>query len=81
MRYTGEYQIEKSREEEKTVTLTLPGSFPAFPGDRVALELGRVGLSGEFRVAEAENVFSRAEWRHGDIDVKGACVICGCPNR
>ena len=58
MRYTGEYQIEKSREEEKTVTLTLPGSFPAFPGDRVALELGRVGLSGEFRVAEAENVFS-----------------------
>lgn len=58
MRYTGEYQIEKSREEEKVVTVTLPGSFLAFPGDRVALELERMGLSGAFRVAEAENVFS-----------------------
>nr|WP_326186461.1 hypothetical protein [uncultured Oscillibacter sp.] len=58
MRYTGEYQIEKSREDEKAVTVTLPGSFLAFPGDRVALELGRMGLSGAFRVAEAENVFS-----------------------
>lgn len=58
MRYTGEYQIKKSREDEKSVTVTLPGSFLAFPGDRVALELGRLGLSGAFRVAEAENVFS-----------------------
>lgn len=58
MRYTGEYQIQKSREDEKTVTVTLPGSFPAFPGDRVALELGRMGLSGTYRVTEAENVFS-----------------------
>ncbi|MCI8398543.1 MAG: hypothetical protein HFF90_03985 [Oscillibacter sp.] len=58
MRYTGEYQIERSREEERTVTLTLPGSFPAFPGDRVILDLERMGLSGEFRVSEAENTFS-----------------------
>lgn len=58
MRYTGEYQIEKSREDEKAVTVTLPGSFLAFPGDRVALELGRMGLSGAFRVAEAESVYS-----------------------
>ena len=58
MRYTGEYQIRKSREEEKTVTLRLPGSFPAFPGDTVRLELSRMGLSGTFRVEEAENTFS-----------------------
>lgn len=58
MRYTGEYQIEKSREEEKIVTVTLSGSFRAFPGDRVVLELERMGLTGEFRVAEAENDFS-----------------------
>lgn len=58
MRYTGEYQIEKSREDEKAVTVTLPGSFLAFPGDRVALELGRMGLSGAFCVAEAENAYS-----------------------
>lgn len=58
MRYTGEYQIKKSREEEKGVTVTLPGSFLAFPGDRVSLRLDRMGLSGTFRVAESENDFS-----------------------
>lgn len=58
MRYTGEYQIEKSREDEKIVTVTLPGSFAAYPGDRVALRLDRMGLAGTFRVAETENVFS-----------------------
>ena len=58
MRYTGEYQIQKSREEEKVVTLTMPGSFLAFPGDRVSLSLERMGLAGLFRVAEAENDFS-----------------------
>lgn len=60
MRYTGEYQIARSREEEKTVTVRLPGSFPAFPGDIVQLDLQKLGLSGEFRVAEAENDFSAA---------------------
>ena len=58
MRYTGEYQIEKSREEEKLVTVTLPGSFLAFPGDWVSLGLERMGLTGEFSVREAENVYS-----------------------
>lgn len=58
MKYTGEYQIKKSRENEKTVTVTLPGSFPAFPGDRVSLDLKRMGLTGLYRVAEAENTFS-----------------------
>lgn len=57
MKYTGEYQIKKSREEEKTVTLTLPGSFLAFPGDRVQLDLKRMGLAGVYRMAEAENDF------------------------
>ena len=58
IRYTGEYQIKKSREDEKTVTVTLPGNFLAFPGDRVSLNLERMGISGDFRVAEAENTFS-----------------------
>lgn len=58
MRYTGEYQIEKSREEEKLVTVKLPGSFLAYPGDWVSVKLGRMGLEGEFRVTEAENVYS-----------------------
>ena len=57
MRYTGEYQIRRSREDAWTAEVTLPGSFPAFPGDRAALSLERMGLSGTFRVAETENRF------------------------
>lgn len=55
MRYTGEYQIARSREEEWSAEICLPGAFQAFPGDVVRLELGRLGLAGEYRVAEAEN--------------------------
>ena len=58
MRYTGEYQIQRSREEERTVELKLPGTFLAFPGDTVRLELETMGLAGEYRVAEAENEVS-----------------------
>lgn len=58
MRYTGEYQIEQSRQEEKNLTVTLPGNFSVFPGERVALDLRRMGLKGTFRVAETENVCS-----------------------
>ena len=57
MRYTGEYQIARSREDAWAAEVTLPGSFLAFPGDRVSLSLERMGLSGTFRVAEAENRF------------------------
>lgn len=55
MRYTGEYQITRSREEEWSAEICLPGAFQAFPGDMVRLELSRLGLAGEYRVAEAEN--------------------------
>lgn len=58
MRYTGEYQIQRSREEAWSVTICLPGAFQAFPGDAVRLELDRMGLRGEYRVAEAENTAS-----------------------
>ena len=57
MRYTGEYQIRRSGEDAWTAEVTLPGSFLAFPGDRAAVSLDRMGLKGTFRVAEAENRF------------------------
>lgn len=57
MRYTGEYQIARSGEDAWTAEVTLPGSFLAFPGDRAAVSLERMGLSGTFRIAEAENRF------------------------
>ena len=59
MRYTGEYQIQQSKKGERTVELALPGSFLAFPGDTAELDLKYLGLRGTFRVAEAENTFSR----------------------
>lgn len=58
MRYTGEYQIQRSKEDQRTVSITLPGAFLAFPGDRAAVSLERLGIAGEFRVCEAENSFS-----------------------
>ncbi len=71
MRYTGEYQIRRSMEDERTVTVRLPGSFPAFPGDRVDLRLDRIGLSGSFRVAEAVNAFSAERGATAALTLKG----------
>ena len=61
MRYTGEYQISQSRQEAAAVSVKLPGSFGAFPGDRVALKLEKLGTTGLYRVVEAENRFSVRE--------------------
>ena len=58
MRYTGEYQIRRSREEEKTVTLRLAGNFPAQPGDTVEAELPMMGIKGVYRAAEVRSMFS-----------------------
>ena len=71
MKYTGEYQIQKSREDETVVTVTMPGSFLAFPGDRINLNLSRMGLNGEFRVAEAENRFSARNGGTVTLTLKG----------
>ncbi len=54
MRYTGEYQIAQSKADEVCVEVTLAGGFLAFPGDAVTLKLTRTGLTGTYRVAEAQ---------------------------
>ena len=64
MRYTGEYQIQRSREEELAIEVELAGSFLAFPGDVVRLRLEALGIDGEYRVAEAEN---RASPETGEV--------------
>ena len=64
MRYTGEYQIQRSREEELAVEVELAGCFLAFPGDVVRLRLEALGIDGEYRVAEAEN---RASPETGEV--------------
>ena len=71
MRYTGEYQIRRSGEDERTVTVCLAGSFLAFPGDQVSLRLDRMGLSGIFRVAEAVNACSPERGATAALTLKG----------
>lgn len=70
MRYTGEYQIQRSREEEWRLEAVLPGSFPAFPGDDVDVELTRLGLQGTFRVTEVENSFSSRRGAEAVVTLK-----------
>lgn len=58
MRYTGEYQIRRSREEELTIELGLAGCFRRFPGTRSGWNWRPWASPGEYRVAEAENTAS-----------------------
>lgn len=53
MRYTGEYQIRRSKENSVTCTLTLPALFEAFAGDTVRLDANVLGLTGSFRVNQS----------------------------
>lgn len=59
MRYTGEYQIARSKEDEVILEAVLPGTADATPGDIVSLRRSDCGLSGEYRLAEVE--FSLSE--------------------
>ena len=52
MRYTGEYQIAKSKEGAETLRVTVAGRFSAAPGDRAHVSGTKLGLAGEFRVIE-----------------------------
>ena len=58
MRYTGEYQIRQSREEELTIELGAGRVFPGVSRGHGPAGTGAAGLSGEYRVAEAENTAS-----------------------
>lgn len=50
MRSTGSYQINQSRAEEFSLSLTLPSLFAAFPGDVAELKHSFTGLSGSYKV-------------------------------
>ncbi|SFP19463.1 hypothetical protein SAMN05216343_10459 [Oscillibacter sp. PC13] len=70
MRYTGEYQIDRSKEEEKRISICLPGNFAVFPGDIVRLNLKRIGIAGEYRTEETENIFSASEGAMEKLQLK-----------
>jgi prophage tail gpP-like protein len=54
MRYTGEYQIARSREEEHVLTAVLGGFAAAEIGDSVRVQVPLCGAAGEYRVVRAE---------------------------
>lgn len=60
MRYTGEYQIAKSKEGAETLRVTVAGRFSAAPGDRAHVSGTKLGLAGEFRVIECVRRFGES---------------------
>lgn len=56
MRYSGQFQLDRSAEERFRVEFTLPGSYFCEPGDRVSLSLTRPALQGTWTVRETEAV-------------------------
>ena len=81
MRYTGEYQIAQSAKEELTIQVTIPGSFVAFPGDEAELSLERMGISGVYRVAQADNRFSLSGGATAELTLEKRGSYCGFPGR
>ena len=53
MRYSGEYQLARAREELRTLELELPGTFAAWPGELVELRLAQNVGTGLWRVRES----------------------------
>ena len=54
MRYSGQFQLERSAEERVRLELTLPGAFLAWPGDTVELARSRPEVKGVWRALETE---------------------------
>ena len=53
MRYSGEYQLARAREELRTLELELPRAFAAWPGELVELRLAQNVGTGLWRVRES----------------------------
>ncbi|MCI8474435.1 MAG: hypothetical protein HFF07_03750 [Oscillospiraceae bacterium] len=59
MRYSGQFQLDRAREERFRVELTVPGSWVCEPGDQVEVELTRPALRGTWRALETETILDR----------------------
>jgi len=53
MRYSGRFQLDKSKSRMKTISLTLGAPFVAFPGELLRVNLTGWQVSGLWRVTEA----------------------------
>lgn len=54
MRYSGQFQLDRSAEGRFRLEFTLPGSYFCEPGDRVELRLSRPAIRGTWLVEETE---------------------------
>ena len=52
MRYTGAYQIARSRQGAREMTAVLSGAFFIEPGSVVRMERADIGITGDFYVEE-----------------------------
>ena len=59
MRYSGQYQLDRSAAERQRLELTLAGDFLCRPGDRAEVSLTRPGLWGRWTVLETETLLDR----------------------
>lgn len=56
MRYSGQFQLDRSAEERLRVEVTVPGSWFCEPGDLVEVALTWPVVSGTWRALETEAV-------------------------
>lgn len=56
MRFSGQYQLDRSARERLRLELTLDGGSPCQPGDRAEVSLSCPALSGSWTVLETETV-------------------------
>ena len=70
-RYTGEYQIEKSKKGKRTLTITIPKTFAVFPFETALLSRKEMGINGRYMVTEAENRFEE----DGETSVLSMCEV------
>ncbi len=57
VRYTGEYQIERSKEGSEELTATILGAYDADAGDLVQVDNSNLGVKGRFTVREVVRRF------------------------
>lgn len=56
MRYSGQFQLDRSAEERFRLTFTVPAGCFCGPGDKVSLSLTRPAIAGTWTVLETESV-------------------------
>ncbi len=56
MRYSGQFQLDRSYEERLRLEVTVPGNWLCEPGDRVHVNLKQPRISGVWKALEVENV-------------------------